>query len=284
MTKTLRKALRPLPVGSNAVLAPILAKYFTKRRLLQEALAGWRHQEDRADMQRTVTALQELLESYNHNQTPAELEDLYFHPSSIGRCARQLWLAHYNAPTEPESAETTVRRWMTLTIGSLLHLAVQNACDAAGILVEREKALLSHKYKIIGHADGVLKIKGVEWLLEIKTINARRFKEAALKPTPEYVWQIMCYLKVLNLDRAILFYVCKDTGAVAEHLVWFSQKVWEQECLPRIQTHLSAVKAKVLPKRPYNTPTQFPCSFCPFVPLCFSAGKAEAFAKEVICE
>lgn len=280
MHKVLRKALGGTHIHKEAWLTPILARHFARQNFLQGELEGWRHATDRAEMRRTIAALTQLLKTYNHGLADKE-EKLYFHPSSIGRCPRQLWLAHFNAPTEPEAPTDIVRRWVTLTLGSNLHLALQNACEAAGVLEQREVPLVDHDYRIIGHADGILTLRGVRVLLEIKTINSRRFTEAQITPTPEYVWQLTCYQKVLGLKHACLFYVCKDTGATAEHVLPYSPTTWEMECLPRINQHLKAVKQKRLPARPFNTPTRFPCSFCPYVPLCFTNKAAENFARTV---
>ena len=215
---------------------------------------------------------------YNHDSDDEKTKD-YFHPSSIGNCQRKLAFQRLDAPTngEPSGAEL-LRQALIFEIGTYVHVLFQNLCERAGILEAREVSVIDHKRCIIGHADGILKIKGHRHLLEIKSCNLNTYSKLR-QPKPEHEEQAMIYMKLLNLDSAFIVYFHKDTSQIKEFRIKLNESLWKNRVEPRILNFQENMRKHKLPKREGELPSKFPCTYCEFSRICYDSFQLDKFIK-----
>jgi CRISPR/Cas system-associated exonuclease Cas4 (RecB family) len=214
-------------------------------------------------------------EEYNHDDPTTKR---YFHPSSIGRCLRELWFKRFKAPAFSQGDGRELESFLTFETGTYLHVVIQNLCHRAGVLLKREVEVLDHARRIIGHADGILKLNGRRYLLELKTINSRGFISLQA-PKHAHVQQATAYMEVLGLTSAVILYFNKDNGALREFVVSFDEELHAKEVAGRIKTLRQCVKQRVAPDREGFTPKEQPCRYCDYTTLCFSEAATKAFVK-----
>ncbi len=163
-----------------------------------------------------------------------------------------------------------LRSYMVFETGTYVGVLFQNLCELAGVLESRETPVFSKRLKIVGHADGVLKLKGRR-LLEIKTINSRGFT-SLVGPKEAHKQQIHAYQKALNLTEApaVLVYLEKDRHGIKEYSVPFDPEFYLQKVERRIAKHFRHEKEKTIPDREGTTISALPCSWCDFKTLCWN--------------
>jgi len=83
-----------------------------------------------------------------------------------------------------------------------------------------EVPIKQSEYNLIGHSDLIPIIGGKDVVMDIKTINARRFSMLNQK-TVEYKdkIQLLLYMYCLNKAKGILFYFCKDNCESKEYII-----------------------------------------------------------------
>lgn len=228
------------------------------------------------DAKLSVLCFKTRQDEYNHDD-PATAD--YFHPSAIGQCMRKLWFQRMKAPDNGEQtgAEHT-RMHLIFEIGTYAHVMLQNLIERAGMLERREVPIRNDIKKILGHADGILKIDGKRALLEIKTINTLGFGKL-LEAKPEHIEQATVYMEELKLDLAIILYFDKNTAQLKEFLVRRDVNLLKNRLIPRIASYHTACKTKTMPDREGTQPAKFPCAYCEFSGLCFSSLELQKFLK-----
>lgn len=94
--------------------------------------------------------------------------------------------------------------------------------------------------------DGVLKLNGKIYLLEIKTSEFGAFNELA-NPKPEHVDQIQCYASLLHIEDALVLYQDRQYGSIK----CFEMKVSEHErneVLDKIKYIQNMASANIAPE------------------------------------
>jgi CRISPR/Cas system-associated exonuclease Cas4 (RecB family) len=141
-----------------------------------------------------------------------------FAPSSIGyqhgTCPRYWHIAFSGAHFE-EKAEA----WNVSVMGSgtAAHERIQTALKKSGILESKELEIKSDNPPIFGYIDVVLNIDGERVVGEIKTTGADAFRYRATtgRPAPAHLYQILIYMKLMELDTGFLLYEDRDSLQVA---------------------------------------------------------------------
>jgi CRISPR/Cas system-associated exonuclease Cas4 (RecB family) len=257
------------------ILTPVLQDYRAKQdRLVAEGKISKKAGVIR-DATLTIKAMKERIEEFNHGEDPV---GDFFHPSSLGGCLRRTWFSAKGAKPEGKAREDALRDYYTFETGTALHVLTQNLCERAGILEQREVPILSTKHKIIGHADGIVKIDGVRYLLEIKTINMRGYATVVKQPMHSHKVQMHAYMGPLKLKWSIIYYICKDTGQIREHVIQFDEKFYKQWVHDRVHGYFQKLHANIMPEREEGGSN---CQYCPFAGLCFDKAKLETFMKGV---
>lgn len=271
-------------ISRGDVLLPHLKTFLLKEQVDLKAGKIDRSKGVIDDANLTIACFRDRKAEYNHQGLGDEKTKDYFHPSQIGRCPRQHWFdamgASANVP--PATGDELLRTHLIFEIGTYAHVMIQNLCDRAGVLEEREVQVVDHVNRIVGHCDARLNLpKDGRFVFEFKTINARGFAKLTAAKI-EHIWQAMIYCKLLKLPGAIVLYFNKDTQEMKEFRVAFNEAMWVKTILPRIVAHARAVKLKSMPLRiPEANPHKFPCSYCMHQRVCFDSGGQAKFLKSV---
>ena len=155
--------------------------------------------------------------------------------SGLGKCARAL--SYIRAKRPPSGRRIDARSRLTFSLGDMTEAILVHALREAlqddpiwGLLNvgedQTEVSLdMGEDHPIItGHPDGIITRRGRPWaVLEIKSTASYGFQRAsrALKEgrcpwddSESYWWQAGAYMEALDLDRAGVLMLCKDSGAV----------------------------------------------------------------------
>lgn len=263
------------------ILTPVLMDFLFKRG--RDVTAGKVSKKSIvvADAKRSIAALKERIVEFNHGEE--ERIPGAFHPSSMGRCRREMWFTHFGAERRSESKSESLRTFVIFEFGTYFHLFIQNLCDAAGILESRETLVESRKPPIEGHCDGILKIDGVRYALEIKTINQYEFAKLT-GPKFEHKQQAMTYMHVLGLKYGIVLYFDKGTGNFKEYVIVYDPVFVQDHVLSVIKAYRKLVRDRELPPRISEDPSRPPCSYCAYSELCYNQGVLKRFVRRVQLE
>lgn len=249
---------------------------YLKAHLLKEAEEGVSHNEIvMADAKMTVDCFTYRLKAYNHGEKPKQA---LFHPSALSTCQRRLWYEHHQAPADAtKGGADMLRTHMVFEIGTYAHVIIQNLCERAGILVAREIPIVDLKLKILGHADGHLRINKEDYLLEFKTSNARSFTMLN-GPQEGHIKQAHGYMKSLGFKKACIIYFNKDSAELKEFVVPYSEDFYQRFVAKRIESHFKNLAVHIPPDREGASPTTMPCLYCQFTQVCFETRAGNEFA------
>lgn len=264
-------------MGRGEILLPRLRVFLEKEYELQTTGRAKHKAVVRHDAQMTIDCFKNRIETYNHSQPVGE----FFHPSALGACLRMLWYQEMKAPRNNKTTgHNLLRSHVTLEQGTYIHVFFQNLCERAGYLIQREFLTHSVPHKIIGHADGVLLINGEKYLLEIKSSNTRRFAQLVKGPYDEHKRQIMAYMKVLKLKKALIVYIDKDKSDTKEFCINYDEDFFQRFCAPRIKQHFRNIRnPRKPPAREGTNPNKLPCSYCDFNRVCHDSLEIKKYEK-----
>lgn len=190
-----------------------------------------------------------------------EERDPGFHASQMFYLCPKRVILDLLFPEHVSGIETNIEAQRIFGIGHAVHEWVQNkwlgpagiifgkwqcyACDSKtkGFMPERcpvcdaprrklfyvERKLRDRSLNLVGHADGVTKLMKKKAILEVKTINPDGFKKLK-QPLPAHYYQVNVYMHLSKLQHAVVFYVNKSSGELAEFVVDYDQRVWNDVC------------------------------------------------------
>ncbi len=263
-------------------LIPLLKKFLNEERLKNSGNGAARREVDIQDALMTIDCFKDRLsERRGENEENAKKARVYFHPSAIGICMRQLWFGHKNAPVGKVNHDEALREHLTFEMGTYIHVMFQNLCKRAGMLEHREFLVIDDKLKIIGHCDGVLKIEGEKVLLEIKTINERGFAQLSKGPHESHKRQATMYMATLGIKSACIVYINKNRHEVKEFYIPYDDVLYRKTILPRKDFYFRAIQSNMPPPREGITPNEMPCLYCPFKVLCFEEKTLAKFLAQL---
>lgn len=228
------------------------------------------------DAKMTIECFKERHDEYNHGR---KHEGEFFHPSRLGACMRQVFMSHFCEEAEDKTGDTLLREWMIFETGTYLGVFFQNLCERAGCLVKREAPIKNPKLRIIGHADGIVKIRDVTYVLELKTINERGYATTN-SPKPDHIRQVHAYMRGLKIYKTIIIYINKNTGQLKEFVIDFDEKVYEWQVKARINYYFNRIRKKQLPPREGANANAFPCTFCSFQRECWETATLNSWMKK----
>lgn len=261
-------------LGRKEVLVPALKTFLLKHHASPKSKAEFVVEDARL----TIATFRERAKHYNHGKDP---EGEFFHPSALGGCLRASWYQAMKAPKSgQDSGDDLLKTYITFEFGTYAHVMFQNLCEQAGLLERREVGILDVKLKIIGHADGIVKVAGERRLLEIKTINSRGFISLG-EVKPGHLRQIHAYMKALALQSAVVIYLNKDTSQVKEFVVRFDPAFYQEFVAARIGTFFKSVRAQRPPPQEGSNPSLAPCSYCAYQRVCHDTAASARFLKSL---
>lgn len=197
-----------------------------------------------------------------------------FAPSSIGyqhgTCPRYWHIAFSGAHFE-EKAEA----WNIAVMGSGTdaHERIQTALEKSGTLEGKEVSLENDSPPIFGYIDVILNVDGERVVGEIKTTGADafRYRSTTGRPAPAHLYQILIYMKLMELDTGFIMYEDRDSLQVA--VVEVSMDDVHKEMVDDAFEWMEAVynnwnSGGEIPKAPW-TKRNKACRGCPVFDACW---------------
>lgn len=241
----------------------------------------------------SAVAMRENAESNAHR------DKAHLHPSEICKkdwCPRSSCYTILGYPEET-SESMTFQKLNIFRTGHDIHKKWQEWMANAGILEEDEVAVVSEKYHIMGHADGVIKDGNGRAVVEIKSVGLGtiRMEDSALfglvstgelspdeawnrirKPFATHLRQLYLYMHILEIEKGVVIYEWKPNQSAKEFQVVYQDGPVQGILDSCIQVK-EAITNKELVDRPmWATPTNRVCKSCPFYKECW---KEEMYAR-----
>lgn len=248
-----------------------------------------------SDMKRLLNSPHRLLAPVERmlleqNQT-TDRDKLHLHPSEICKkdwCPRSSWYRISGYPEPPE--KLTFQKLLVFAEGHSIHEKWQTWLTDAGVLAQVEVPIYDKEHRIMGHADGVVKDKRGEAVLEIKSIGVGtvRFEDYGLfapyskkETTLEQLWssikhpfdshvrQLQLYMYCLGIHNGIILYEWKATQEVKEFAVEYQPELIAPILASCMSVQLS-LHDEIAPSRPsWLSLEHRVCKSCPFNKECW---------------
>ena len=208
--------------------------------------------------------------------------------SAIGKCLKQ---QAFTAIGE-QGEEIQPRARFTFFFGDLVEEMIIFLAKLSGVnLHSEQKEVVLDKIK--GHVDGIADIDGERYIVECKSMSDLSFKDFRDKGMTDdwgYISQINAYMEALNINKAILVGVNKNTGHLHEQVFEKDDNVVAMiysniQDLKEIQKNpekinelenISLVEETYRNKKTGNRILSITCSYCKYKNLCWK-GLVSAF-------
>jgi CRISPR/Cas system-associated exonuclease Cas4 (RecB family) len=197
-----------------------------------------------------------------------------FSPSSLvygnGACPRYWFLAFSGADFADDADAYAVANMSSGTMG---HERIQKAIEDAGIMVEKEKKIISADPPIFGFADAVIQWGEEQPVVEIKTMKEESFlyrKHA--KPPSYHLMQLIIYMKVLGKRLGVLLYENKNSHELHAITVEPTDEyiAWADYAFDWMKKVRAQWESGEIPKKPYRSNSKV-CKGCPVAASCAAA-------------
>lgn len=184
----------------------------------------------------------------------------YISVSEICTCLRQ---CYYNRLKYRIDVEKYYRfAWVSLIghVGNAVHTFIQDLYD----FTEREKTIVSEKYKVKGRADGLKE----GFLFELKTVEPDKFQNKYLK---EHYYQAVIYAYILNTEynynihTITIVYILRNFKKIVPFDLSMNNTLAES-FLKNALILKSNIQKNVVPEPIGATGEQ--CNFCPYKKYC----------------
>ena len=186
-------------------------------------------------------------------------DQLRWRLSGLGKCARALAYIRAGVPVDGRRIDARAR--LTFALGDITEAVLVHAlCEALegdpkwGLrnVGENQSPVwldVGEDYEPIkGHPDGIILRNGTPWaVLEIKSTSSYGFQRASKlladgrcpwDESESYWYQAQAYMAALDLDRAGVLMLCKDSGAIQSFWVFR-----DPDFLPLLRLHLDMASA-----------------------------------------
>ena len=224
-------------------------------------------------------ALIEKIESgYLVGREPKFVQKKSFSPSTLvygnGACPRYWFLAWTGAEFEDDADAYAVAN---MGSGTDAHERIQTAIENAGIMVEKEKKIITSDPPIFGFADAVIQWEEEQPVVEIKTMKEESFAyRKHAKPPNYHLMQLIIYMKVLGKKLGVLLYENKNTHEL--HAITVEPKdeykAWADYAFDWMKKVRKSWEDGILPQKPYRSNSKV-CKTCPIQKACASADKGK---------
>ena len=122
-------------------------------------------------------------------------------PSQIAVCKRA---RYYSRTGEGTKTSYSARTQIIFDNGTYFHERTQKYMLDSGILLLDEVPVLSEKYNIQGHTDGILDLGDEYAILELKSINDNQYSGLRSGEKPEHTLQGLVYVYCIESHRKFL--------------------------------------------------------------------------------
>lgn len=183
-----------------------------------------------------------------------------FHPSSLSACPRVLYESYIKE--SHVGTEDDARKARIFENGHSVHRRLQQNFRDAGLLIDEDVPIHDDKYEICGEIDGLLRFWGELIVLDIKSVNSRKFR-TMYKPDDSHIIQVNVYMYCLGIKYGFLFYECKDDQQVHEYFLKYDPNVLVP-VFKKIKFVQNCIQEKIVPECKYSS-QEFECQYCDFI-------------------
>ncbi len=197
---------------------------------------------------------------------------LGIHPSTVSKADFCKLQAYYEVtgevlPEKQGDPEKFAKLELTFDTGTMVHLMFQAFFkDMYGERFKDEVSLKDKNLRISSHTDGTLELQNIRTVLEIKSIKEGGgfgVDTIRAKPMLDHVRQSHYYMALSDIPFCNVFYFCKNTSEVIEHVIEFVPELWD-ELLAEIEPVLESVDKGKEPKANVG----FHCRSCRYLHGC----------------
>lgn len=202
-----------------------------------------------------------ILETYKRDNK----WEFTYRASSSGKCARALAYHKLGFIAEP----IIPRRLMVFELGNIIEAQLVKALGNKIHSTQKDVSIHLENYSISAHIDGIYE----DMIVDFKSTNTKSFSGFAKRGMVDesYRCQMHCYMKGTGLKKALFVWYNKDTSALHETLIEWSDFIWEK-VLNRFDKVFKATKDN-LPEREYKPndkgKLQWQCSYCDYTKTCY---------------
>lgn len=194
-----------------------------------------------------------------------------FSPSSLvygnGACPRYWFLAFSGADFTDDADPYAVAN---MSSGTMSHERIQKAIEDAGIMVEKEKRIVTADPPIFGFADAIIQWEEEQPVVEIKTMREEAFAyRKHAKPPSYHLMQLIIYMKVLGKRLGILLYENKNSHELHAITVEPNDeyKAWADYAFDWMRRVRAQWESGEIPQKPYRSNSKV-CKGCPVAATC----------------
>lgn len=224
-------------------------------------------------------ALIEKIESgYLVGREPKFVQKKSFSPSTLvygnGACPRYWFLAFTGAEFEDDADAYAVAN---MSSGTMSHERIQKAIEDSGIMVDKEKKIITSDPPIFGFADAVIQWEEEQPVVEIKTMKEESFAYRKHSKPPNYhLMQLIIYMKVLGKKLGILLYENKNTHELHSITVEPEPEyvAWADYAFDWMKKVRAQWESGQIPQKPYRSNSKV-CKTCPIQKACAAADKGK---------
>lgn len=183
-----------------------------------------------------------------------------FHPSSLSRCPKILYDSYLKE--SHVGTEDDARKARIFENGHSVHKRLQKNFRDSSLLIDEDVPIHDDKYEICGEIDGLLSFWGELIVLDIKSVNSRKFR-SMYKPEDSHIIQVNVYMYCLGIKYGFLFYECKDDQQVHEYFLEYNPEV----LLPvfkKIKFVQKCIQEETSPECKYDD-KKFECRYCEYI-------------------
>lgn len=122
----------------------------------------------------------------------------------------------------------------------------------------------NEKYNMNFLCDGIIKYKGVYYILEIKTEGSYKWNKRT-SVDEKHISQACCYSLCFGIDKVLFVYENRDNCQKKSYLYKPTQHEIEEQVINKINTCEEYVKLCLAPPKTENKRV---CAYCPYIDLC----------------
>ncbi|MEM4641152.1 MAG: CRISPR-associated protein Cas4 [Candidatus Pacearchaeota archaeon] len=202
--------------------------------------------------------IKELIDEF-YKTKKTEKEKTTFFVSDAGKCPRAIWFSLKNYPKK----EIDARVMRIFEHGDHTHMRILGVLFSLG-LVNAVEIEIPNNELIHGRADAIINIKGEPYVVEIKSVNAARFKKES--PDEDHVKQLQLYLYFFKIKKGILIYENKDTQELKEFLINYDENI-VKKIFSEFNKLKEFVDKNIVPEIPKDL-EDWRCDYCPYIEEC----------------
>lgn len=211
--------------------------------------------------------LVEKIDKFYSKQDEQRQRD-YFYASEVGDCFRKIFFKIKGAPCT--AMEPRVQR--IFHEGEHVHMRLMSILYSLGLVTASEVKIPDTEL-FRGRADGILKLDGENYVLEMKSISPFGFEKLGDMPKPEHMKQIQLYMHYFNIPKGVILMENKGNQEMREFVVSKNDQI-----INKILTDFTKLKemisSDIVPAVPDKSNWEYDmCGYCAYKEHCDKVAK-----------